>query len=66
MFSGPTNQHDVSPETPDDENFWHYFGWVKLDTAQKTMVQSTQWGVSNMILSKVPKSFWSCIHVNSC
>ena len=41
-----TNQHDVSPETPDYEKFRPYFGWVNVDTVQKTMEQSTQWGVS--------------------
>ena len=41
-----TYQHDVSHETSDYENFRPYFGWVKLDTVQKTMEQSTQWGVS--------------------
>ena len=40
------NQHDVSPETPDYENFRPYFGWVNVDTIQNTMEQSTQWGVS--------------------
>ena len=40
------NQHDVSPETPDYENFRPNFGWVNVDTVQKTMEQSTQWGVS--------------------
>ena len=40
------NQHDVSPETPDYEKFVPYFGWVNADTVQKTMEQSTQWGVS--------------------
>ena len=41
-----TNQHNVSPETPDYEKFRPYFGWVNVDTVQKTMEQSTQWGVS--------------------
>ena len=41
-----TNQHDVSPETTDYEKFRSYFGWVNVDTVQKTMEQSTQWGVS--------------------
>ena len=41
-----TNQHDVSHETPDYEKFKPYFGWVNVDTVQKTMEQSTQWGVS--------------------
>ena len=37
-----TNQHDVSHEAPDYENFRPYFGWVNVDTVQKTMEQSTQ------------------------
>ena len=41
-----TYQHDVSHETPDYEQFRPYFGWVNGDTVQKTMEQSTQWGVS--------------------
>ena len=41
-----TNQHYVSPETPDYEKFRPYFGWVNVDTVQKTMDQLTQWGVS--------------------
>ena len=41
-----TYQHDVSHETPDYEKFRPYFGWVNVDTAQKTMEESTQWGVS--------------------
>ena len=41
-----TNQHDGSPETPDYEKFRPYFGWVNVDTVEKTMEQSTQWGVS--------------------
>ena len=40
-----TYQHDVSHETPDYEKFRPYFGWVNVDTVQKTMEQSTQWGV---------------------
>ena len=40
------NQHDVSHETPDYEKIKPYFGWVNVDTVQKTMEQSTQWGVS--------------------
>ena len=39
------NQHDVSPETPDYEKSRPYFGWVNVDSVQKTMEQSTQWGV---------------------
>ena len=46
-----TYKHDFSPETPDYKNFMHYFGWVNVDTVQKTMEQSTQWGVSLPILS---------------
>ena len=48
-----TNQHhfrtytyDINHETPDYEKFRPYFGWVNVDTVQKTMEQSTQWGVS--------------------
>ena len=41
-----TYQHDVSHETPDYEKFRPYFGWVNVDTVQKTMEQSAQWGVS--------------------
>ena len=46
-----TYQHDVNHETPDYEKFRPYFGWVNVDTVQKTMEQSTmehstQWGVS--------------------
>ena len=41
-----TYQHDVSHEAPDFENFRPYFGWVNVDTVQKTMEQSTQRGVS--------------------
>ena len=36
-----TYKHDVIPETPDYEKFRPYFGWVNVDTAQKTMEQST-------------------------
>ena len=32
-----TNQHDVSPETPDFEKFRPYLGWVNVDTVEKTM-----------------------------
>ena len=41
-----TYQHDVSHETHDYEKFRPYFGWVNVDTVQKTMEQSTKWGVS--------------------
>ena len=41
-----TNQHVVKNDTPDYENLWPYFGWVNVDTVQKTSEQSTQWGVS--------------------
>ena len=41
-----TYQHDVTHEAPDYENFRPYFGWVNVDTVQKTMGQCTQWGVS--------------------
>ena len=41
-----TYTHDVNHETPDNAKFRPYFGWVNVDTVQKTMEQSTQWGVS--------------------
>ena len=41
-----TYTHDVIHETPDYENFRPSFGWVNVGTVQKTMEQSTQWGVS--------------------
>ena len=53
------NQHDVSPETPGNENFRPYFGWVNVDTFQKTIEQSTQWGVS------IPNTFPMKKHLKS-
>ena len=41
-----SNQHIVNNDTPDYEKFRPYVGWVNVDTVQKTMEQSTQWGVS--------------------
>ena len=41
-----TYQHAVNHEAPDNEKFRPYFGWVNVDTVQKTMEQSTQLGVS--------------------
>ena len=41
-----TYQHDVCHEAPVYEKFRPYFGWVNVDTVQKTMEQFTQWGVS--------------------
>ena len=32
------NQHDANPESPDYENFRHFFGWVNVDTVRKTIV----------------------------
>ena len=37
-----TYQHAVKHEAPDYEKFRPYFGWVNVDTVQKTMEQSTQ------------------------
>ena len=54
-----TNQHDVSPENPDYEKFRPYFGWVNVDTVQKTMEPSTQWGVS------IPNTFPMKKHLKS-
>ena len=53
------NQHDVSPETPDYERFRPYFGWVDVDTVQKPMEQSSQWGVS------LPNTFTMKKHLKS-
>ena len=41
-----TYQHAVNHEAPDYEKFRPYFGWVNVDTVQKTMERSAQWGVS--------------------
>ena len=41
-----TNKHVVNNDTPDYEKCRPYFGWVNADTVQKTIEQSTQWGVS--------------------
>ena len=41
-----TYQHAVNHEAPDYEKSRPYVGWVNVDTVQKTMEQSTQWGVS--------------------
>ena len=54
-----TYQHDVSHEAPDYEKFRPYFGWVNVDTVQKTMEQSTQWGVS------LPNTFHMKKHLKS-
>ena len=36
-----SNQHVVNNDTPDYEKLRLYFGWVNVDTVQKTMDQST-------------------------
>ena len=36
-----SNQHDANQDTPVYEKFRPYFGWVNVDTVQKTMEQST-------------------------
>ena len=46
LYEFGTYQHDITHEAPDYEKFRSYFGWVNVDTVQKTMEQSTQWGVS--------------------
>ena len=35
-----SNQHVVNNDTPDYGKLWPYFGWVNVDTVQKTMDQS--------------------------
>ena len=54
-----TSQHDVTHEAPDYEKFRPYFGWVNVDTGQKTMERSTQWGVS------LPNTFSMKKHLKS-
>ena len=54
-----TYQHAVKHETPDYEKFRPNFGWVNVDTVQKTMEQSTQWDVS------LPNTFPMKKHIRS-
>ena len=54
-----SNQHVVNNDTPDYEKFRLYFGWVNIDTVQKAMEQSTQWGVS------IPNTFPMKMHLKS-
>ena len=48
------NKHVLSNEMPDYEKLRLYVSWVNVDTVQKTIEQSTQWGVSilHMFLMK--------------
>ena len=39
-------QHVVNMDTPDYEKLRPYFHWVNVDTAQITIEQSNEWGVS--------------------
>ena len=54
-----TYQHAVNHEAPDYEKFRPYFIRVNVDTVQKTMEQSTQWGVSS------PNTFTMKRHLQS-
>ena len=54
-----SNQHVVNNDTPNYEKFRPYFGWVNVDTVQKTMEQSTQWVVS------IPNTFPMKKHLKS-
>ena len=54
-----SNQHVVNNDTPDYEKLRPCFGWVNADTDQKTMEQSTQWGVS------IPNTFPMKKHLKS-
>ena len=54
-----TNEHVHSNNTPDYENLKPYLGWVNDDTVQKTIEQSTQWGVS------IPNTFPMKKHLKS-
>ena len=52
-------QHDVTHEAPDYEKFRPYFGWINVDTVQKTMEQATQLGVSLPNTFPMKKAFKS-------
>ena len=54
-----SNQHAVNNDTPEYEKFGPYFGWVNVDTFQKTMETSTQWGNS------IPNTFPMKKHLKS-
>ena len=54
-----TNKHVLSNDAPDYENLRPYFGWVNVDTVQKTIEKSTQWGVS------IPNTFLMKRHLKS-
>ena len=54
-----TYQHDVTHEAPDYEKFRPDFGWVNVDTVQKTKELSIQWGVS------LPNTFPTKKHLKS-
>ena len=54
-----SNKHVVNNDTPDYEKFRPYFGWVNIDTVQKSMEPSTQWGVS------IPNTFPVKKHLKS-
>ena len=54
-----TIKHAFSNDTSDYENLNPYFGWVNVDTVQKTMEQSTQWAVS------IPNTFPMKRHLKS-
>ena len=41
-----TNNDVFNEDTPEYEKFRLHFSWVNVDTVQKTIEQSTQWGVS--------------------
>ena len=58
MLLGPTNM--LINDTPDYEKRRPYFDWVNVDTVQKTIEQSTQWGVS------IPNTFPMKRHLKSC
>ena len=53
------NKHVLSNETSDYEKFGTYFGWVNVDTVQKTIEQSIQWEVS------IPNTFPMKKHLKS-
>ena len=54
-----SNQHVVNNDTHGYEKLRPNFGWVNVDTVQKAMEQSTQWGTS------IPNTFHMKMHLKS-
>ena len=54
-----SNKHVANNDTPDYEKLRPYFHWVNVDTVQKPIAQSIQWGVS------IPNTFPMKKHLKS-